>query len=772
MHIAVSIDKVEKTLRDLNQHNNPDNADYAANSDYHDREAARILHSVARQIIPDKYVAGPEEVKADIERQKKEHPSQLVELKARNDVNVAHLRETTVEELEDMGMNSDWAQEFWSKVVPVSARQRFLKILKQEMAKYPELLKYTIQTDVRKSASVATGELDKGYQYMDEAASVEAGTALRNMAVKNENLDAKNGRTGDAESARVARVGMVPLKRFGIITSFNYPLALTLAGFCRAILTGNSVFFKPSQRGAQWAFVFQSIFKNAMAKWAVEEKRMMMALDSGAQNKDMFNRYVEKAIENEVQKEIKKQEQAFKKQQGDPKAILPDDKKTAIREEMVSGLRETMPEKVRAKLQKNSKWLVNAIAKGKITDGKKRIMDEEIKTKDKVSITDPHFLDSLSDGMFNIVIGYKAKIHTFCDNTLFIGSAKKGLQLAAEAAEAGKNMTLDLGGLNPIIVDPSYFEGATLADKIAKAEKFAQDFKKAFAAATGQRCTKNGKMDICWLGELETDDERAIYDAFLKELYNGKDGWKIGSNYSDASAKVDQGPMVGEKDAILGSEHIMRCMKMGATIHILDPFVTQLEGDQTSLTIDEHMNNAESLLRDNIRKGDHLSRAIIEWTPEQVKDATPDHPSQCEIFAPFTNVIRGRTPEQASVSAAETKYKLQACLFCAEKMENLDEKTVERLQAVMQNLEKAGITVHINTWGKDMTPDFAHGGLPPFGGNSKAHGGGEGEGFGTHLRPGTKTAPRSTASLVIDPLQEAIYDVGRVNDPSELALAF
>jgi succinate-semialdehyde dehydrogenase/glutarate-semialdehyde dehydrogenase len=154
----------------------------------------------------------------------------------------------------------------------------------------------------------------------------------------------------------------------------------------------------------------------------------------------------------------------------------------------------------------------------------------------------------LPKGVFQLVAGSAGEIAAeFLENPLvrkisFTGSTEVGRGLIAGAAAHIKPLSLELGGLNPVLVfDDADFEKAVEGVLVAKFRN------------TGQSCIAANRIYV----------QRGIYDRFVQRLVEKAAALKVGDGLEP---EVQIGPMIDEKAVEKALEHIADAVQRGARI--------------------------------------------------------------------------------------------------------------------------------------------------------------------------------------------------------------
>jgi succinate-semialdehyde dehydrogenase / glutarate-semialdehyde dehydrogenase len=154
----------------------------------------------------------------------------------------------------------------------------------------------------------------------------------------------------------------------------------------------------------------------------------------------------------------------------------------------------------------------------------------------------------LPKGVFQLVAGSAGDIAAeFLENPLvrkisFTGSTEVGRTLIAGAAAQIKPLSLELGGLNPVLV----FDDADL-------EKAVEGVMVAKFRNTGQSCIAANRIYV----------QRGIYDGFVQRLVEKTSALKVGDGLEP---DVQIGPMIDEKAIEKALEHIADAVQRGARV--------------------------------------------------------------------------------------------------------------------------------------------------------------------------------------------------------------
>jgi succinate-semialdehyde dehydrogenase/glutarate-semialdehyde dehydrogenase len=150
--------------------------------------------------------------------------------------------------------------------------------------------------------------------------------------------------------------------------------------------------------------------------------------------------------------------------------------------------------------------------------------------------------------VFQLVVGPSDAVgKEFLDNPLcrkitFTGSTEVGRKLIEGAAKRVKPLSLELGGLAPLIV----FDDANLGDAVS--ETIRAKFRN-----TGQSCIAANRIYV----------QRAIYEPFLKLFVEKVREFRVGEGLDP---KTEIGPLIDQEGLDKGLEHIQDAVLGGAKV--------------------------------------------------------------------------------------------------------------------------------------------------------------------------------------------------------------
>jgi succinate-semialdehyde dehydrogenase/glutarate-semialdehyde dehydrogenase len=219
----------------------------------------------------------------------------------------------------------------------------------------------------------------------------------------------------------------------------------------------------------------------------------------------------------------------------------------------------------------------------------------------------------LPKGVLQIVVGKASEIAAeFLENPLvrkitFTGSTEVGKNLVAAAAATLKPLSLELGGLNPVLVfDDADVEKAVDGAMLAKFRN------------TGQSCIAANRIYV----------QSGIYDKFTKLFVEKAKALKTGEGFDQG---VDIGAMIDEAAIKKAEEHVADALKRGAKL---------------------------------LCGGKRLDRKGYFFPATVLADVPPD--SLCmgeETFAPVAAITRFETEQEGIEKANASQFGLSAYVF-------------------------------------------------------------------------------------------------------------
>jgi len=221
----------------------------------------------------------------------------------------------------------------------------------------------------------------------------------------------------------------------------------------------------------------------------------------------------------------------------------------------------------------------------------------------------------LPDGVINIVNGAgdtgEALVeHPEVDAVAFTGSYDVGTSIAETCGRLNKQVSLEMGGKNPMIVMDDADLDLALEGVIWGA-----------FGTTGQRCTATSRL-IC---------QEGIHDEFVEMIEEEADSLVLGDGNQDGT---DMGPLINEAALDNVSGYVDTGRDEGATL--------KFGGNQAHV--------------------DGLDGYFFE--PTIFTDVTPDmRIAQEEIFGPVLSVLTVNSYEEAVEVANDTKYGLSSSIY-------------------------------------------------------------------------------------------------------------
>lgn len=222
----------------------------------------------------------------------------------------------------------------------------------------------------------------------------------------------------------------------------------------------------------------------------------------------------------------------------------------------------------------------------------------------------------LPRGVFQLIVGKASEIaQEFLDNPLcrkitFTGSTEVGKELIRGAAENVKPLSLELGGLAPVLVfDDADLEKAVDGAMLAKFRN------------TGQSCIAANRIYV----------QSGIYDRFIARFVEKTKALKVGDGFEPG---VEIGALIDEAAIVKATEHVEDAVKRGAKL----------------LCGGKRMN----------RKGNFFEATVLADVPEQglcMKE---------ETFAPVAAIAKFETEAEAIERANAAPFGLSAYVFTSD----------------------------------------------------------------------------------------------------------
>jgi aldehyde dehydrogenase (NAD+) len=165
---------------------------------------------------------------------------------------VARVRETTAEEAQAIIGSAQAAFLEW-RTVPAPKRGELVRLLGEELRTHKAALGRLVSIEAGKIASEGLGEVQEMIDICDFAVGLSR--QLYGLTIATERADHRM-----MESWH-------PLGVVGIISAFNFPVAVWSWNAALALVCGNSVVWKPSEKTPLTALATHALLKNAMARF-------------------------------------------------------------------------------------------------------------------------------------------------------------------------------------------------------------------------------------------------------------------------------------------------------------------------------------------------------------------------------------------------------------------------------------------------------------------------------------------------------------------------
>lgn len=153
---------------------------------------------------------------------------------------VGRVQAMSQDEIDESIAMATRAQIKWAKQ-GVRERGEILYKWIEELLKVKEEIAETIMKEVGKSYSDSLREVERTTEFIRY--TIEEATHMHGVSMLGENFPGGN-------RSKIANIHLVPLGVILAISPFNYPLNLSAAKIAPALISGNSVIFKPATQGA------------------------------------------------------------------------------------------------------------------------------------------------------------------------------------------------------------------------------------------------------------------------------------------------------------------------------------------------------------------------------------------------------------------------------------------------------------------------------------------------------------------------------------------
>jgi betaine-aldehyde dehydrogenase len=218
--------------------------------------------------------------------------------------------------------------------------------------------------------------------------------------------------------------------------------------------------------------------------------------------------------------------------------------------------------------------------------------------------------------------------HPDVSRIAFIGSVETGRIIAREAAEGLKEVSLELGGKNPIIIFPDADAGVA-ASLVLKGMNLNRQ---------GQSCSSTSRVFV----------HESLHDEVVERLVEGAEKYRIGLPWED---DTDVGPVVSKDqyDRVMG-------------------FIESAKAEGAKLLTGGGRPDDEKLAR-----GFFISPTVFDGVTPEMRIARQ------EIFGPVMSVLSWRDYEQMMETANGVMYGLTAAIVTNDL--KLAMRTADRIQA-------------------------------------------------------------------------------------------
>jgi aldehyde dehydrogenase (NAD+) len=168
---------------------------------------------------------------------------------------IATLRETRVEEASERIGLAHKAFLAW-RTVPAPRRGELVRLIGEELRRHKAALGRLVTLEVGKVESEGLGEVQEMIDICDFAVGLSR--QLHGLTIQSERPDHKL-----TENWR-------PIGVVGVISAFNFPVAVWSWNAALAFVCGDSVVWKPSEKSPLTALATEALFRNAVQKFGAE----------------------------------------------------------------------------------------------------------------------------------------------------------------------------------------------------------------------------------------------------------------------------------------------------------------------------------------------------------------------------------------------------------------------------------------------------------------------------------------------------------------------
>ena len=179
---------------------------------------------------------------------------------------LAHLRPHSSEELSKAIARAHDAWQVW-RTVPAPARGELVRLLGQELRAEKQALGQLISLEAGKITSEGLGEVQEMIDICDFAVGLSR--QLYGLTIASE-------RPGHRMLETWHPLGVV-----GVITAFNFPMAVWAWNTALALVCGDAVIWKPSEKTPLCALACQAVFERTMARYEAGPAHLSQVLIGG-----------------------------------------------------------------------------------------------------------------------------------------------------------------------------------------------------------------------------------------------------------------------------------------------------------------------------------------------------------------------------------------------------------------------------------------------------------------------------------------------------------
>ncbi len=176
------------------------------------------------------------------------------------------LQEDTLTSSAQKILHAETAFKIW-RDVPAPKRGELIRILGDELRKEKEPLAQLVSIECGKILEEGKGEVQEMIDICDFAVGLSR--TISGLTIPSE------------RPQHVMQENWLPLGVVGVISAFNFPVAVWAWNFALAVICGNSVVWKPSEKTPITALACAHIFKKAVAKSGMKVPEGLMELIIG-----------------------------------------------------------------------------------------------------------------------------------------------------------------------------------------------------------------------------------------------------------------------------------------------------------------------------------------------------------------------------------------------------------------------------------------------------------------------------------------------------------